>query len=144
MVVTLGQKYDVGEKPTVIMYTCCCTYVLVYCSTIQYAVVGAVLRGHQKVDFRRQIRTTFDVKNSTHFTFYIGHSTRQGASNRITHDVQPHTSQQLHSVQQLTLIFAIVRYFEYCFQKPIAAPRWTPAGRCSAAVSTHHVAAILE
>ena len=25
-------------------------------------------------------------------------------------------------------ISAVVRYFEYCFQKPIAAPRWTPAG----------------
>ena len=93
--------------------------------------LGPFYRGHQKVVFRRQKRTTFDVKNSTYFTFYVGHSTRQGisllrVSNRITHDIQPHTS-QLHSVQQLTLIFTIVRYFEYCFQKSIAAPRWTPA-----------------
>ena len=34
----------------------------------------------------------------------VGHSTRQGisllkVSGRITHDIQPHTSQQLHSVQ---------------------------------------------
>ena len=91
----------------------------------------AVLCGHQNVVFRRQKRTTFDVRNSTYFTFYVGHSTRQGisllrVSNRITHDMQPHTSQR-HSVQQLTLIFTFVRYFEYCFQKPIAAPRWTPA-----------------
>ena len=40
----------------------------------------AVLRGHQKVVFRRQKRTTFDVKISTYFTFYVGHSTRQGIS----------------------------------------------------------------
>ena len=26
-----------------------------------------------------------------------------------------------------TTFTIIVRYFEYCFQKPIAAPRWTPA-----------------
>ena len=37
------------------------------------------------------------------------------------------TTSQLHSAQELTLIFPIVRYFEYCFRKPIAAPRWTPA-----------------
>ena len=30
--------------------------------------------------------------------------------------------------QQLTLIFTVVPYFEYCFQKPIAAPLWTPVG----------------
>ena len=80
-----------------------------------FVPIRAVLRGHQKAVFRRQKRTTFDVKNSTYLTFYVGHSTRQGISllrvpNRITHDVQPHTS-QLHSVQ-LTLIFTIVRYFE--------------------------------
>ena len=94
--------------------------------------IKAVLRSHQKVVFRRQKRTIFDVKNSTYFTFYVGHSMRHGiyllrVSDRITHDVQPHTSQQLYSVQQLTPIFTIVRYFEYCFQKSIAAPRWTPA-----------------
>ena len=103
------------------------------CCSVNYLGLRAVLRGHKKVVFRLQKRTTlFDVKSSTYFTFYVGHSTRQGisllrVSNRITHDIQPHTS-QLHSVQQLPLIFTIVRYFEYCFQKPIAAPRWTPAG----------------
>ena len=55
----------------------------------------AVLRGHQNVVFRRQKRTTFDVKSSTYFTFYVGHSTRQGisllrVSNRITH-IYSHT-----------------------------------------------------
>ena len=96
------------------------------------------------------IYTTFDVKNSTYyFTFYDGHSTHQGmsllrvrVSNRITHDIQPHTSQQLHSVQQLTLIFTIVRYFEYCFQNQLLhrGGRLPVQRRCS----THHVAAILK
>ena len=106
----------------------------------------AVLRDHQKVVLRRQKRTTFDVKNSTYFTFYVGHSTPQTASlyYRITHDVQPHTSQQLHSVQQLTMIFTIVRYFEYCtvFKNQLLhrGGRLPVQRRCS----THHVAAIFE
>ena len=84
-------------------------------SSTSFVPIRAVLRGHQKAVFQSQKRTTFDVKNSTYSTFYVGHSTRQGISllrvpNRITHDVQPHTS-QLHSVQ-LTLIFTVVRYFE--------------------------------
>ena len=33
-----------------------------------------------KSRFRRQKRMAFDVKNSTYFTFYVGHSTRQGIS----------------------------------------------------------------
>ena len=42
-----------------------------------YTSLRAVLRGHQKVVFRRQKCTTFDVRNSTYFPFYVGHSTRQ-------------------------------------------------------------------
>ena len=43
-----------------------------------YSRLRAVLRGYQNVVFRRQKRTTFDVKNSTYFPFYVRHSTRQG------------------------------------------------------------------
>ena len=99
-------------------------------------------------------KSSFDVKNARHLTsrillislFTSAISTRQGisllrVSNRITHDVQPHTSQQLHSVQQLTLILTIVLYFEYCFQKPITTPRWTPAD--AASLFHTQVAAIL-
>ena len=38
----------------------------------------------------------------------------------------------------------VVSYFEYCFPKQIAAPRWTPAGGVQRRLSTNHVAAILE
>ena len=40
----------------------------------------AVLRGHKKKRNRRQKRTTFYVKSSSYFTFYVGHSTRQTIS----------------------------------------------------------------
>ena len=97
----------------------------------------AVLHGHQKVVFRRQKRT---ASNATYFTFYVGHPTRQGisllgVSNRITHDVQPHTSQQLHSVQPLTLIFTTVLYFIFniVFKNKLLHP--ADACLCSAAVS---------
>ena len=43
---------------------------------VSFTLLRAVRRGHQKVVFRRQKRTTFEVKNSTCFTFYVGHSTR--------------------------------------------------------------------
>ena len=102
--------------------------------------VRVVLRGHQKVVFRRQKRTTFDVKNSTYLFHFLrrpfyapGH-----LSNRITHDIQPHTS-QLHSVQQLTLMFTIVRCFEYWFSKTNCC---TAVDACQSRCSAHHVAAI--
>ena len=40
-------------------------------------LLGYGLSSHQKVVFRCQKRQIFDVKKSTYFTVYVGHSTRQ-------------------------------------------------------------------
>ena len=43
MVVTLGQQYNVGEKPTVILYTCVCVFLPVI---LDIKFVGRTRRGH--------------------------------------------------------------------------------------------------
>ena len=45
---------------------------------IDVQLLRAVLSNHQNVVFRRQKRQIFKLKSSTYFTFYVGHSTRQG------------------------------------------------------------------
>ena len=94
-VVTIGRKCDVENNNRIGSPLCarCRQSQSVFLVTYGFPIshqffsklcthnnLRVVLCGHQKVVFRRQKRTTFDVKNSTYFTFYVGHSTRQGIS----------------------------------------------------------------
>ena len=95
---------------------------------------GRSFSSHQKVVFRCQKRQIFHVKNSTCFTFYVGHSTRQaivilqGASAvNSARRTATHITTTSFSTTTDSVITTAVRYFEYCFPKQIAAPWWTPA-----------------
>ena len=88
----------------------------------------------RKSCFRRQKRRI--LKNSTYFTFYVGHSTRQAISilrvsnvNSAWRSTATHitTTSFSSTTTDSDITTAVVSYFENCFPKQIAAPQWTPA-----------------
>ena len=104
-----------------------------------------VLSSHQKVVFRRQKRTTFDVRNSTNFICYVAHpilrakaslyllvirvSNANDARRTVTHITT--TSFSTTTYSDIT----IIRYFEYLvlFSKTNCCTA-VDACQCSAAV----------
>ena len=54
-----------------------CVEQLLTNGSIRPALRDGLSSRHQQVVFRRRKRLIFEVENSTYFTFYVGHSTRQ-------------------------------------------------------------------
>ena len=110
-------------------------------SGMRFDTVRAVLRGHQKDVFRRRKRTTFDVKNSTYFTFYVGHSTRQGISlpHTATHITTSFSTTTDSDIYYLLYVISLNTVFKnQLLHRGGRLPmqrRWC---------STHHVATILK